>query len=627
MKSLEDLLITYLNQFYHQSTRIYPAIPYILITNTIIFIFLYTYHSLYRVNRKLFLNKDAEYAFDKDRNIPKIVFYSTAIVVIITIYILYYFFQRSYPELLKYFYLGLCPAIFILAIVGFFMFQSRIITFADSKDMKGGILACAIFIFITLFLLYFSQSNKIEYNDTIMYIFGFLTVFFMIQFLYLISTGNTLMIQMREDRFDTLAKICLLGKGKSVEERPYKKSVKTNMEKECNCNPESFTCLFETWGEHFENATKQGESKTTSNDPIPQKPQQSFVVGGRAEDLKYEDGIPVSYYNNDTQQYEDLYIRDFYYLGSYYSYLAGSPASSPPDLNALKDVVKDFKCRILHLDIDYDPVERVPIAKNPKSPESGTLKLDVCFDMISKYAWSDYGEKSLPLFLYLRFNETSPKKELYQKTYGYIEEYFGAYLANMVYGFNERNHLFPVSKMPIRDALGRVIILTNIYPTYTILDEVIHCNVEDPLSSIKMKEFKKEYATYDKQGLLIDSTAKDLIEANRNGMTFYYTLPNESYDGADESKAGLFNPNFYEIAKYGAQSALLYVYLPDSNHVDIRKFFEETSTKGVILKDPSLRKLHGKSVKSVESSAADLTPPTETISAMNELISYNPTFT
>ncbi len=343
--------------------------------------------------------------------------------------------------------------------------------------------------------------------------------------------------------------------------------------------------------------------------------------------------MAVEYYNNNTQQFEELYIRDFYYLGSYYSYLAGSPENGTPDLNALKGTIRDFKCRILHLDIWSSMPENpnsslaAPVVRCEKmAANAKPILLEDCLQVISKYAWNDYGAKSLPLFLYLRFHVN--QKVIYQKTYQYIDEYFGKYLADKLYGFNERNHLFPVSKMPIRNALGKMILLTNVYPTYTILDEIINCNVEDKLSSIKMKEFKKDYVIYDKQGLLIDYTKDDIITDNRMNINFFYTKPNQSYDKGDaeaQSKAGLFNPSFNEVAKYGGQSALLYPYVPDQNNEIMLKFFARYPKK-LVLKRPFLRYITSKEKEVAKSTSFDLTAPTETQSSIQELISYNPTF-
>ena len=521
--------------------------------------------------------------------------------------------------------------------------------------MKNGILACAIIIYFCLLNMFIYSNKKIDFNESLMYIFGFLIVFTIIHFIYLLSTANTLTIQMNSDKFDTLSKICLLGKKNTIETFPYKKG-----KKKCECVDESFKCLIENYDsfisnfsgvEHFSlfgNGADQQQSSGTMEsvkadaNKIPEEERIENVIKDNiigeeedkdVEDLKYMYDVPIQYYNNNTEQFEDLCIRDFYYLGSYYSYLASSPEYGTPSLEALKGVINDFNCRIIHLDI-YSSLPDAPYSSsaNPvvkcekMSSDGKALLLEDCLKIINKYAWND-NEKSLPLFLYLNFTSVKNNKYIYQKTYQYIDEYLGKYLVDKIYGFNERNHLFPVSGLPMKEAFGKAIILTNIYPTYTILDEIINCNVEDKLSSIKIKEFKKDYIIYDERGLLIDYTKNDLITDNRKNINFYYTLPNNSYkdDAKSQSKAGLFNPSFNEIAKYGAQSALNYVYVPDNNMESTLKFFK-SNPREIILKSPFLRFMNVKEEIVTPQVSNDLTPPTETQGAISELVSYNPTF-
>ncbi len=622
-------------------SKIYEVNHILLIITTIIFIFLYTYHSLYRINRALFLNKDAEHALDKTRNIPRIVFYVMCGVLILGLFVAYYL-LRSNKEYLSIYFLALCPIIFILAIVGFFIYQSKIITFADSKDMKKGILACAIIIYFSLLNMYLYNNNKIELkNNVLMYLFGFFGTFTIIHFLYLVSSANTLTVQMANDKFDTLSKICLLGKKNNVENVPYKKP-----KKECDCdNSESFRCLVENYDtliEKFENENNNSnsnismESVKASIEKIPEEEYIKSLISEEEdnteeEDLKYMNGIPIEYYNNKTQQFEDLCIRDFYYKGSYYSYLASSPEYGTPDLNALKGVVNDFKCRIIHLDIyssipddEYSSMANPVVKCEKMNSDAKPLLLEDCLKIINKYAWVE-NEKSLPLFLYLKFNVKN--KNIYQKTYLAINEYLGNYLVDKMYGFNERNHLFPISKLPIKEAFGKTIILTNVYPTYSILDEIINCNVEDKMSSIKMKEYKKDYIVYDEKGLLIDYTKNDIIKDNRININFFYSNPNSSYsqDAKTQSKAGLFNPNFYEIGKYGGQSALMYVYVPDKNMENMLKYFSQ-APKDIILKRDFLRNIDVKDESNIVSTTSDLNSSLGSESAIKELVSYNLTF-
>ncbi len=651
--SITYIIVETINKIYKYSSLGYKAIPLLLIVTSIIFVFLYTYHSLYRINRNLFLpNKEAKYAFDSKRNIPKIVFYIISIIIIIGLFYIYFKIKNMergdlFTTPLGIYFLALCPIVFVLAVIGFFIYQNKIIKFADSTDMKNGILACAIIIYFCLLNMYIYNNKKIDFNESVMYVFGFLIIFTFIHFMYLISMTNSLRVQMNSDKFDTLSKICLLGKKNNIESTPYKKP--ETVYESFKSFGETFLSTFgmiEKSEEHFSlfektesasmDAVKADINKIPEEERIENVIKENMYMEEEEnihnEDLKYMYDVPIQYYNNEMEQFEDLCIRDFYYLGSYYSYLANSPEYGTPSLDALKGVVNDFKCRIIHLDI-YSSLPDAPYsaAANPvvrcenMSNGAMSLKLEDCLKIINKYGWNE-NEKSLPLFLYLRFNNKN-NKYIYQKTYQYIDEYLGKYLVDKIYGFNERNHLFPVSALPIKEAFGKALILTNVYPTYTILDEIINCNVEDNMSSIKLKEFKKEYIVYDKKGLLIDYTKNEIITNHRRNINFYYTLPEQSNkdDAKSQSKAGLFNPNFNEVAKYGGQSALNYVYLPDENMERTLKFFQ-SYPREIILKAPFLRFKNVKEEVVTPNTTSDLTAPTETQAAIQELVSYNPTF-
>ena len=145
----------------------------------------------------------------------------------------------------------------------------------------------------------------------------------------------------------------------------------------------------------------------------------------------------------------------------------------------------------------------------------------------------------------------------------------------------------------------------------------------DLQSSIQMKEFKREYVTYDKQGLLVDSTKNQLIDFNRSGMSFYYTLPNPAYDqnAKLQSKAGIFNPNFGEVAKYGAQAALMNVYVPDMAMEKCFNFFKANPQP--VLKRPFLRYIRKTVDEEIESVTKGLNGEMASNGAIKELASYN----
>ncbi len=660
---LDGFITSISDNLYDNLVGYYPAIPFLLIAFTIIFIYLYTYYSLFRINRHFFLKGEkAKRAFDPERKSPKIAYYICASVVIVGLFIAYFFIKDMDADVTgggedalfappgALFFGALPCVVFLLAFIGLLIFQFKIIKVAESRDFKESIRAFGILIAICLLLIFLANGNKTEYNEVLFYLGGFFVVFLLIHLLYVISLVDQFKVKMANERLDTLSKVCLLGTKGTVETTPYNGG--KGEKKMCECKDDSFQCMSDIHEcmsekfagiEPFDNPESSSSSSTTPvpgtggipeseeiKEVVPLAEDEKGKVSGTGEDLKISNGIPIQFYNNNIARYDNLCIRDFYYMGSYFSYLANSPENGIPDLDALRGVIRDFKCRIVHLDIYSSLPNNVtgtlaePIVRSEvlaKGREA--LKLADCLEVIRKEAWAD-GENSLPLFLYLAFH-VGDQRVIYQKTYQLIDQYLGKYLVDKKYGFNERQHTFKVAAMPIAEGLGKCVLLTNIYPTYTILDEVINCNAGggDLYSSIQMKEYKREYMTYDKQGLLVDSTKNQLIDFNRSGMSFYYTLPNPAYDqnAKMQSKAGIFNPRFGEVAKYGAQSALMNVYVPDLEMERCFNFFQVNPQP--VLKRPFLRYIRKTVDEEIESITKDMNGEMASSGAVQALASYN----
>jgi hypothetical protein len=61
---ITHIIVKFINNIYKISSHGYEILPLLLIITSIIFVFLYTYHSLYRVNRKLFF----DWVYNKRKN-------------------------------------------------------------------------------------------------------------------------------------------------------------------------------------------------------------------------------------------------------------------------------------------------------------------------------------------------------------------------------------------------------------------------------------------------------------------------------------------------------------------------------------------------------------------------------
>ena len=312
--------------------------------------------------------------------------------------------------------------------------------------------------------------------------------------------------------------------------------------------------------------------------------------------LKTLGNIPISFLNENTNDYQDLVLADFYYPGSYYSYLADTPLNGTPNLEALRIALVDFKARIIHIDVysnksdPYDP-NALPIVKCKNLKEGKEpLNFNDVLGTINKWAWvtDDPNNLSYPLFLYLNFNFNEDNENMYIRIYESLLKYFSKYFVDKKYSFSGRNTTFPISHAKIKDCLGKIIIITNTYPTKTVLDELINASTNKLSNVVTLNEYKQSYITYDKIGMSQDNNKIDLLNNSITNLSFYYTNPNESYHNDNESKSGLFNPSFQDCAQYGIQATLMYIFVPDDNLNKWNLFFKNNNLNPV-LKDKLLR--------------------------------------
>lgn len=310
--------------------------------------------------------------------------------------------------------------------------------------------------------------------------------------------------------------------------------------------------------------------------------------------LKTIGNIPIAFYNNILDNYQDLVLADFYYPGSYYSYLSDSPLNGTPSLEALKIVITKFKCRLIHLDIfssndvdDYDP-NALPIVKCKNMKNGATpLNFEDTLAVINKWGWD--GEISYPLFLYLNFNFKEDNTSMYEKIYNSLLKFFSKYFIDKKYSFSGRNHTFPISMAKIKECLGKIIIITNNYPTKSILDELINGSSNELNNSFQIIKYKEDYVKFNGVGLSQDNDKTSLVNNSKTNISFYYTEPNDSYKNNNQPKAGLFNPSFQDCAQYGIQGTLMYVFTPDDNLNKWNLFFKNKNNLDPVLKDQLLR--------------------------------------
>ena len=313
--------------------------------------------------------------------------------------------------------------------------------------------------------------------------------------------------------------------------------------------------------------------------------------------LKTNGNIPISFLNSNSSEYQDLILSDFYYPGSYYSYLVDTPLNGTPSLDAIQTALSTFKTRIIHLDLysstssQYDPtavpVVRCENMKNNAQP----LNFDDVLRTINKWAWvtDDPNGSTYPLFLYLNINFDTDNENICISLYNSLLKNFSKYLIDRKYGFCGKSNMLPVSKATMSESIGKVIICTNIFPTKTVLDELINASSNNLNTNFNMTLYKENYVHYDKVGISQDTDKTTLINSCISNLHFYYTEPNASNQNNNQDKAGMYNPSFQDCAQYGIQSTLMYVFLPDDNLNKWVSFFTNKNNSYPVLKDQSLR--------------------------------------
>jgi hypothetical protein len=445
-------------------------------------------------------------------------------------------------------------AIFISSLVIYFDITSyaKYLTVISDSIIIKIIFNIISTIFYILFVILFFYNINNEYNVEFFVSIEILALFLLE---YIISTSTNVQkiyFQLRNDDFSTLTINCF---NNTINE---KYSNNNNIKNEQNNN------VLNKYGDNY---------------------------------LKTIGNIPIKFLNKNTSDYQDLVLADFYYPGSYYSYLADSPLNGTPNLEALKIALVDFKSRIIHIDIfsnksdPYDP-ESIPIVKCENMKEGKTpLKFDDVLSTINKWAWttSNSNNLSYPLFLYMNFNFNDDNENLYIRIYESLLKYFSKYFIDKKYSFSGRNSTFSISTAAIKDCLGKIIIITNRYPTKTVLDELINSSTNKLNNNVTLNEYKQNYITYDKLGLSQDNNKIDLLNNSKSNLSFYYTNPNISYKNNNQSKAGLFNPSFQDCAQYGIQSTLMYLFVPDDNLNKWNLFFKNKNNLDPVLKEESLR--------------------------------------
>jgi len=485
---------------------------------------------------------------------------------------------------LIYYYGGL---LFLILIYGFYIFYHK----NDLKDeyVRLKIIISGIFVLFTLFNItqVFFKYLSIYLPDIILRILLGCFLLFCIAFFVIYLTMFLLNINKRYNVEATVA-ILLLLLFYSINEANYqynKNNVYNSLQKH-DFNYATLNC--------FINNSKEGYN----NNKVGPFYIQELLKEKGSDYLEFKQGIPVKYLNRKTNKYEPLKLRDFYYPGSYKSYLGDSPLNGTPDEEALIKALTFYKARIITLDIysdkddDFSP-DAKPIVKS-KIMKKGAKPLDLnrCFEIINEYAWipNNNNNASYPFFIILECHFDSASDILYDKIRHMFNENFKRYLLPNDYNFNGYNGTQHLSDAKMEDCIGKIILITNKYPVGP-LNEFVNCSVQEKSSnnSISLNEYTEDMINYDKSGISQKFDKTSFTQQCKTKMALFYTNANKEYKNNEQSKAGLYNPKFQDIAQYGAQSTLMHLYLPDPNLNKWYLYFNKKSNFDPILKDELLR--------------------------------------
>ena len=311
---------------------------------------------------------------------------------------------------------------------------------------------------------------------------------------------------------------------------------------------------------------------------------------GSDEKLIKKSGIPIKFYNSNIKKNQDLYLRDFFFRSSHKTYLSSSINKGKPSYNSIINALKFYKVRCIHLDVYSsstkveDPVA-IPIVRSDVLYQNfKPLDFYRCIDYINKNAWNT--KYQIVLYITLNFQQDF---YMYNKIYYALTKIFKDRLLNQKYGFNGKNPKYAINNIKMSDALGKVVLIINKYPTNSKLDGIVNGNVSEQMSNITLDKFTKdmvEHSIDGNNGISIKYHLEDLIDNNKKNIYMFYSDNTEFKGTLMNSKGDLLNPDIINSCKVGAQFTMMSLNLPDTNLINWIDFF---NGEYAILKNKSFR--------------------------------------
>lgn len=306
--------------------------------------------------------------------------------------------------------------------------------------------------------------------------------------------------------------------------------------------------------------------------------------------------FPTTYYNQYYGKNMDLNIADYYWMASRKSYLACGESYDVTNINAINNNIS-AGARCLELDIypSNDSLIETNVLPYVRSQNmlpgniagnSNGLLLNDCLQVIANNAWKVRSDYPIILLLNIGGNSSGVFNNNYLTNIAKgIMSTFGANgrLLDKKYGYAGRNNTFPFGKIPIGDIMGRIGIVTNMYPYgVDMLNELINSAINKGIQMIKYTDANINYG-----GLASTYSDKNaLIEFNYENVTMVQPQSNFSVINIIEPKQDLVNIDFKDAWSFGCQIVWMNFQL---NNAQINAYLDAFKDASLLVKPNNLR--------------------------------------
>lgn len=244
--------------------------------------------------------------------------------------------------------------------------------------------------------------------------------------------------------------------------------------------------------------------------------------------------LPTQYHNtcyikeDKNGKIMDLRLKDFYIASAFRPYQASGQTNDICSYDSIENVIEKG-ARFHYIDIwssntinIYDPNAK-PIVKNKTIMNKYTKPLNfekVC-QLYSKKAWVG---NNYPLILYLNIQDAKDNQHVLSKMAKSISDNFKGRLVDLKYSFGRDN----IGNIPIKNALNKVIFITNIYPNNPELQELTNGIIgKNNKKSGNIIVMSKDHIDYG--GIKgITGNTKELVEYNKDHLGI--VIPDDIYD-------------------------------------------------------------------------------------------------